>query len=278
MIVACMLTAIVTEAIILTLRHQKITITNGSAALTGLLLAYNLPSSLPIWMACVGSFFAIAVAKQSFGGLGRNIFNPALAGRAFLMIAWPRYMVTFTRPFIYPDSVTCATPLNLLKEGKAENIYQMGLNYLDFFLGTRAGCIGEVCIAFLLLGALFLLWRRIISWHIPISFIFTLGLLTWLWGGAHLGEADVLFSILAGGVVLGAFFMATDYVTSPLTRGGQLIFGFGCGLFTFVIRKWGGYPEGVSFAILMMNATVPLLDRFCKPRIYGYEKIDKRIY
>jgi electron transport complex protein RnfD len=268
-IVACIITAIATEAIVLMLRHKKLTIIDGSAALTGLLLAYNLPSSLPIWMACAGSFFAIAVAKQAFGGLGKNIFNPALAGRAFLLIAWPKYMVIFTKPFIYPDSVTCATPLALLKEGKAENIYQMGLSYLDLFLGKRGGCIGEVCIALLLLGALFLLWRRIISWHIPFSFIFTLGALSWLWGGPGIGQADVLFSILAGGVILGAFFMATDYVTSPLTRKGQLIFGFGCGLLTFVIRKWGGYPEGVSFAILMMNAAVPLLDRFCRPRVYG---------
>ena len=268
-IIACIITAIATEAIILLLRHKKLTITDGSAALTGLLLAYNLPSSLPIWMACVGSFFAIAVAKQAFGGLGRNIFNPTLVGRAFLLIAWPKYMVTFTKPFIYSDSVTCATPLALIKDGKVENMYQIGINYLDLFLGNRPGCIGEVAIAFLLLGALFLFWRRIITWHIPLSFIFTLGILTWLWGGSQVAQADVLFSLMAGGVVLGAFFMATDYVTSPLTRNGQLIFGFGCGLLTFVIRKWGGYPEGVSFAILMMNATAPLLDRFCRPRIYG---------
>jgi electron transport complex protein RnfD len=268
-IAACIVTAVCTEAIILLLRHKRITITDGSACLTGLLLAYNLPSSLPIWMACVGSFFAIAVVKQAFGGLGKNIFNPALAARAFLLIAWPIYMVTFTKPFSYPDSVTCATPLALIKDGKADNIYQMGLSYLDLFMGNRAGCIGEVCIAFLLLGALFLLWRRIISWHIPISFILTLGLFTWIWGGSQSAAADVVFSIMSGGVILGSFFMATDYVTSPLTRKGQLIFGFGCGLLTFVIRKWGGYPEGVSFAILMMNATVPLLDRFCRPRIYG---------
>ncbi|KPK42714.1 MAG: hypothetical protein AMJ78_01415 [Omnitrophica WOR_2 bacterium SM23_29] len=277
MIVACVAMAISTETIILALRHQRITITDGSAALTGLLLAYNLPSSLPIWMACIGSLFAIAIVKQAFGGLGKNIFNPALAGRAFLLIAWPKYMVSFSKPFIYSDSVTSATPLYLLKEGKAETIHQMGISYLDLFLGNRGGCIGEVCIALLLLGALFLLWRKIISWHIPFSFISTLGLLTWLWGGSQIGRADVLFSLLAGGVVLGAFFMATDYVTSPLTREGQLIFGFGCGLLTFVIRRWGGYPEGVSFAILMMNALAPLLDRFCRPRIYGHEKINKRI-
>lgn len=276
-IIACIVTAIATEAIILRLRHKELTVRDGSAALTGLLLAYNLPSGLPIWMACVGSFFAIAVVKQAFGGLGRNIFNPALAGRAFLLIAWPKYMVSFTPPrhtgvwfSKFPDSVTCATPLTLLKEGNAGGIYEIGLNYLDFFLGNRPGCIGEVCIIFLLLGALFLFWRRIISWHIPVSFIFTLGLLTWACSGTHLAGRDVLLSLLAGGVILGAFFMATDYVTSPLTRKAQLFFGFGCGLITFVIRKWGGYPEGVSFAILMMNATVPLLDRFCRPRIYGY--------
>ena len=271
-IVACIATALATEAIILLLRHKKITLSDGSAALTGLLLAYNLPSSLPLWMACAGSFFAIAVAKQAFGGLGRNIFNPALAGRAFLLIAWPRYMVHFTKPFIYADTLSCATPLALLKEGKAENIYQMGINYLDLFLGNRPGCIGEVGIAFLLLGALFLFWRRIISWHTPLSFIFSFGLLSWLWGGPQFARADILFSLLSGGLILGAFFMATDYVTSPLTGRGRLIFGFGCGLITFIIRKWGGYPEGVSFAILMMNAVVPLLDRFCRPRIYGHSK------
>ena len=277
MIVACILTAVATEAAVLGLRKQRLVITDGSAVLTGLLLAYNLPSSIPIWIACVGSFFAIAVAKQSFGGLGRNIFNPALAGRAFLLIAWPKYMVTFTKPFTYPDSVTQATPLYLIKEAKVENIYQTGLNYWDMFLGNRAGCIGEVGILFLLLAALLLLLSGIISWHIPFSFISTLAVLTWLWGGSAIGQADILFSIMAGGLILGAFFMATDYVTSPLTRKGQLIFGFGCGLLTFVIRKWGGYPEGVSFSILMMNAVVPLLDRVCRPRIYGYEKNAKRV-
>ncbi|MBU1871684.1 MAG: RnfABCDGE type electron transport complex subunit D [Candidatus Omnitrophica bacterium] len=271
-IFACISTAMLTEALILFLRHKKLAIADGSAALTGLLLAYNLPSTFPVWMACVGSFFAIAVCKQAFGGLGRNIFNPALAGRAFLVIAWPKYMVSFSKPFIYVDSITAATPLNLLKQGRIESIQQAGLDYFDMFLGNRGGCIGEVCIACLILGAIFLLWRRIISWHIPASFITTLALLTFFLGGPQPGRADVLFSIMAGGVVLGAFFMATDYVTSALTDKGKLIFGFGCGLLTFIIRKWGGYPEGVSFAILIMNATVPLLDRFCSPRIYGYEK------
>ncbi len=271
-ILTCIITAVITESGILSLRHKRITIMDGSAVLTGLLLSYNLPPDLPIWMACIGSFFAIAIAKQAFGGLGRNIFNPALAGRAFLLIAWPKYMVTFSKPFTYPDSITCATPLTLIKEGNADNIYQLGLNYLDLFLGNRSGCIGEVCIVLLLLGAIFLLWRRIISWHIPLSFISTLALLSWLWGGSQIAQGDVLFFLFSGGVILGAFFMATDYVTSPLTERGQIIFGIGCGLLTFVIRKWGGYPEGVSFSILIMNAVVPLLDRFCRPRIYGYIK------
>lgn len=279
---ACVVTAVVTEALILRLRRKKLACADGSAALTGLLLAYCLPAALPLWMACLGSFFAIAVAKQSFGGLGRNIFNPALAARAFLLLAWPKQMISFNAAFSYPDAITQATPLELLKEGRMENLSQMGLSYLDLFLGNRAGCIGEAAVAFLLLGALFLLWRGIISWHIPLSFILSLAALTWLWGGKAIGEADTLFFILAGGVVLGAFFMATDCVTSPLTRKGQLIFGIGCGLITFVIRKWGGYPEGVSFAILMMNAAVPLLDRFFRPRVYGsgvnkYEKVAKRV-
>ncbi len=271
LIIACVMSAVITEAVILFLRGERITVSDGSAALTGLLLAYNLPSTLPIWMACVGSFFAIAIVKQAFGGLGRNIFNPALAARAFLLLAWPKYMISFSKPFAY-DAITSATPLNLIKEGKVSGIHEMGLSYLDLLFGSRGGCIGEVGIIFLLIGALFLLWRKIISWHIPASFILSVALLTWAWGGTRPGEADVLFFLLSGGLVLGAFFMATDYVTSPLTRKGQLIFGFGCGLFTFMIRKWGGYPEGVSFAILLMNALVPLIDRFCRGRIYGYKK------
>ncbi|MFA5411385.1 MAG: RnfABCDGE type electron transport complex subunit D [Candidatus Omnitrophota bacterium] len=256
--------ALVTEAVLQVITRKKVTLYDGSAFLTGLLLAYNLPPHAPFWLPIAGSFFAIFIGKFVFGGLGKNIFNPALAGRAFLMASWPKYMTAFSAPLNY-DAVTQATPLALLKEGKAlEN-----LSYLDLFLGKRGGCIGEVCIAALLLGALFLLLKKYISWHIPLSFILSTGIFTFVFGSKGLFSGDWLFHLLSGGLILGAFFMATDYVTSPLARKGQVVFGAGCGLLTAIIRIWGGYPEGVSYAILMMNACVPLIDRHIKPRIYG---------
>lgn len=260
--------AVLTEGIIQRLSGRKITISDGSAALTGLLLSYSLSPTVPFWIPLVGSFFAIAIAKQTFGGLGRNIFNPALAGRAFLLISWPSYMTQFLKPYETLDAVTQATPLNLAKNAQM-TISEIGLSYLDLFIGKRPGCIGEVAIFALLLGALILLILRIISLHIPLSFIFTLGILSWLFSTQGLAKGDILFAILNGAVILGAFFMATDYVTSPLTRKAGVIFGCGCGLLTFIIRKWGGYPEGITYAILIMNAFVPLFDRYIKPRVYG---------
>lgn len=260
--------AIATEACLQKLRGKKITVADGSAALTGLLVAYNLPPQVPLWMPLAGSFFAIAIAKQAFGGLGMNIFNPALAGRAFLMASWPREMTTFNAPFA-PDAVTTATPLAALKEGKVHSLAQMGLTNGDLFLGLRGGCIGEVCILALLVGAAYLLWKRYIWWYVPASFILVTGVLSWAFGARGLGSGDFLGSILTGGLVLGAFFMATDYVTCPVSRKGQLIFGACCGALTFVIRRFGGYPEGVCYAILMMNAAVPLIDRWVQPRRYG---------
>jgi electron transport complex protein RnfD len=258
------ISALITEGALELITKRKLTILDGSAVLTGLLLAYNLPPNVPFWLPIVGSFFAIAIGKQVFGGLGQNIFNPALVGRVFLMASWPKYMTSFTRALNY-DAITSATPLALLKEGRVlENI-----SYLDLFLGKRGGCIGEVCILALLLGALFLLYKGYISWHIPISYIVTTGVLTYIFGQKGLFSGDWLFHILSGGLILGAFFMATDYVTSPLTRKGQIIFGIGCGLLTAIIRLWGGYPEGVSYAILMMNGATPIIDRFTKSRIYG---------
>jgi Na+-translocating ferredoxin:NAD+ oxidoreductase subunit D len=246
------------------LTKRKISVLDGSAFLTGLLLAYNLGPNVPFWIPIIGSFAAIAVGKMVFGGLGQNIFNPALVGRVFLMASWPKYMTTFIQPFNY-DTVTQATPLALLKEGKViEHI-----NYLNLFLGNHSGCIGEVSILALLLGAAFLLLRGYISWHIPVSFIAATAALTYLFAGKSPFSGDWIFHILSGGLILGAFFMATDYVTSPLTRKGHIIFGVGCGLLTAVIRIWGGYPEGVSYAILMMNAAAPLIDRFTKNRVYG---------
>ena len=269
LILVSVLSAVITEAVILSLRKKKVTIFDASACLTGLLLAYNLPDRLPLWMAALGSFFAVAVVKQAFGGLGRNIFNPALAARAFLLLSFPKYMSSFGRPFCNLDAVSSATPLALVKEGRVLDISAIGLNYLDLFMGNRAGSIGEVCIYALVLGGLFLLFTKIISWHIPVSFISTVALLSWIFSPQGLFRGDWLFSVLGGGLILGAFFMATDYVTSPLSDKGKLVFGFGCGIITFLIRRWGGYPEGVSFSILIMNAAVPLIDRFIKPRVYG---------
>ncbi len=252
------------EALIQTLTGKKITVYDGSAVITGLLLAYNLPPRVPFWLPVAGSFFAIAIGKHVFGGLGQNIFNPALAGRAFLMASWPHYMTSFTSAFHY-DSVTSATPLALLKEGKGIGDF----TYIDLFFGNRGGCIGEVCIGALLLGALFLLWKGYISWHIPLTYVAATGLVTCIFGPDGLFTGDWLFHILSGGLILGAFFMATDYVTSPLTYKGQIVFGIGCGVLTAVIRLWGGYPEGASYAILMMNAATPIIDRFTRNRIYG---------
>lgn len=258
------ISALATEILLQILTKKKVTVLDGSAFLTGLLLAYNLPPKTPFWLPIVGSFFAIAIGKQVFGGLGQNIFNPALVGRVFLMASWPKFMTTFTLPLRY-DAVTSATPLAAVKEGKILE----SLSYLDLFLGKRAGCLGEVCILALLLGALFLFIRGYISWHIPIPYIATVSLFAYIFGPKGLLSGDWLFHILSGGLILGAFFMATDYVTSPLTRKGQIIFGVGCGIITSVIRLWGGYPEGVSYAILMMNAATPIIDRYTKTRVYG---------
>lgn len=252
------------------LARKEITLNDGSAFLTGLLLAYNLPSTVPYWIPVVGSFFAVIVGKMCFGGLGKNIFNPALVGRVFLMASWPKYLTSFIQP-TYPflrkeyDTLASATPLALLKEGKSLE----GINYLDLFLGNRGGCIGEVCILALLIGVAFLFWRGYISWHIPLSFIFATSLIIYIFAGKTLFSGDWLFHLLSGGLILGAFFMATDYVTSPLSHNAQIIYGIGCGVLTAVIRIWGGYPEGVSYAILIMNAFVPLFDRHIRPRIYG---------
>ncbi|UCB57252.1 MAG: RnfABCDGE type electron transport complex subunit D [Candidatus Omnitrophota bacterium] len=254
------ISAVLTEAAIQKLRGAAVTLYDGSALLTGLLLAYCLPPAVPLWVVACGSVFAIAIGKQAFGGLGQNIFNPALAGRAFLLAAWPTYMTTWTNPRGALDAITSATPL--------DNAF-VGVTYWDLFIGRRSGCIGEVCIIALLAGALFLLMSGYISWHIPFSFIATAGIFTWAFGADTLFSGQWLFHILSGGLILGAFFMATDYVTSPLTNKGKLIFGFGCGLFTGIIRLWGGYPEGVCYAILLMNAACPLIDRYTRPRRFG---------
>jgi electron transport complex protein RnfD len=223
-------------------------------------------------MPIAGSFFAIAVGKQAFGGLGHNIFNPALAGRAFLMLSWPLYMTTWQNSRWKIDAVTSATPLALYKEG--EFVLMRNISHWDLLFGNRGGCIGEVCVIALLLGAAFLLLKGYITWHIPVTYAATVAVTSRAFNGtAGLFTGDILFFLMSGGLVLGAFFMATDYVTSPLSVKGKVVFGIGCGLLTFLIRKYAGYPEGVSYAILIMNAATPIIDRLTYPRWFGWKKL-----
>lgn len=260
-IVISVLTAIILEAGVQWLRHKPITILDGSAIITGILLAFNLPPTVPFWIPIIGSAVAILIAKQIFGGLGHNIFNPALAGRAFLLAAYPVHMTRWLPPRLAEgvDISTYATPLAIIKERVGEALP----NYFNMFIGNIGGCIGETSALVLILGGLFMLYRKVITWHIPITYIGTVALLTWALG------KDPIFHILAGGLMLGAIFMATDMVTSPVTPRGMIIFGIGCGLMTTFIRLLGKYPEGVSYSILFMNACTPLIDRYTRPKRFG---------
>ena len=246
--------------------RKPVSIGDWSAALTGLLLAFNLPPSIPLWMAAVGGIFAIVITKQLFGGLGRNFINPALAARAFLMASWPVQMTTWTTPFL--DTISSATPLAIIKKGsEAQGVLPPQI--LDLFTGNVAGCIGETSAIALLIGAGYLVIRRVITLEIPAAFIGTVALMTWVLGGPTLFTGNVLYHIFAGGLMLGAFFMATDYTTSPVTLKGKIIFGTGGGILTSVIRLYGGYPEGVCYSILLMNLTVPLIDKYTLPKSFG---------
>ena len=238
---------------------RTVTVGDLSAAVTGLLLAYNLPPTIPFWMAVLGSLFAIIVVKQFFGGLGCNIVNPALAGRAMMLTSWPVPMTTWTL-----DGVSGATPLAMIKAGTLDNL--PGLR--DVFLGSVGGCIGETSALALLIGFAILLYKDIIKWHVPVIYVAVVAALCALFGR----PVPPYYEILTGGLFLGAIFMATDYTTTPITLRGQMIFAAGCGLLTALIRTWGGYPEGVSYSILIMNLTVPLIDRATKPRIFGEVK------
>jgi electron transport complex protein RnfD len=293
--------SVLTEIIIQRLMNRKISIADGSAFLTGLLLAFNLPSDIPLWMVVLGAVFAIGIVKQAFGGLGYNIFNPALGGRVFLFFSYSQAMSSWSNPrggylSLYInrnlEAITSATPLEMLskvKEAlvdsqlKPEFIGEIKSSllpaikslsmYKALFLGNIGGCIGETSALLLLLGAFFLLCKRYITWYIPFSYLLGLAGMTWIFGGLGPNVAffkgDPLFHILAGGAILGAFYMATDMVTSPLTRKGQIIFGLGGGVFAGVLRIWGACPEGVSFSILFMNILVPLINRYTKPKIFG---------
>lgn len=243
----------------------KVSISDGSAALTGLLLAMNLPSNLPWWMVIIGSMAAIGLGKMCYGGLGNNLFNPALVGRVFLLISFPAAMTVWPVPepfsMAYMDAQTAATPLSFMK------FDQMLPPILNTIIGNEGGSMGEVSAIALLLGGIFLIWKKVITWHIPVSILATVAVFT---GIMHLVDPiayeNPLWHLCSGGLLLGAIFMATDYVTSPMTTRGQLLYGAGIGLITVVIRLWGSYPEGVSFAILLMNAATPLIDKYILPK------------
>ena len=253
-----------------------LTICNLSAALTGLLLAFNLPLGLPWWIVVIGAFVAIAVGKMTFGGLGKNPFNPALVGRVFLLIAYPAQMTTFPAPKIegFVDSFSGATPL---AAAKAQMVDYGSFDMLGMFNGAMAGSVGEIATLALLLGFGYLLWRKVITWHIPVAVLGTMALFAAVYGAfsfdtPHLVLNFSVFHLLAGGAVLGAVYMATDYATSPMTTRGMVIYGIGIGALTMCIRLWGSYPEGMSFAILVMNAVVPLINKYVKPKRFGLKK------
>ena len=263
-IAVSVISCVVFEAIFQVLMKRKITILDGSAVVTGILLAMIMPPSLPTWTCVVGSLVAIGLAKQLFGGLGVNIFNPALLGRAFLMAAFPTYLTRWSMPFTL-DAVTTATPLGLVKFNQ-----NMNMDYKNLFLGNVSGSLGETSALALIVGGIYLLIRKTIDWRIPSAYAIVVIVISFI---THTISPDLyagaLFHILAGGFLIGAIFMATDPVTSPITKKGRLIFGAGCGLITMIIRLWGGLPEGVMYSILLMNALTPLINRLTRPRRYG---------
>ncbi len=261
LIVISIAAAVIAEALYQKGTKQKVTISDLSAVVTGLLLAMNIPSSAPWWVPIVGSVFAIVIAKQLFGGLGQNFVNPALAGRAFLLASYPTIMTSWVTPGA--DAVSTATPLALLKAGSFDQLPSL----TDAFLGNIGGTIGETCALALIIGGIYLIWRGVISWRIPVIYIVTVFVLTALIG--RNGVRMPIYELCTGGLMLGAFFMATDYATSPVTAKGQIIMAVGCGLLTTLIRIFGGYPEGVSYSILIMNLCVPLIERYTKPTIFG---------
>ncbi|MCQ2606472.1 MAG: RnfABCDGE type electron transport complex subunit D [Bacteroidales bacterium] len=258
------------------LKNEDISIKDCSAIITGVLLSFNLPNNLPIWMVIIGSLVAIGIAKMSFGGLGCNIFNPALVGRVFLLISFPADMTTWSKVSDYTiDGTSGATPLGLLKESilSGKTISQISLpSVQDLFIGNIGGSLGEISVIALLVGGIYLICTKTISWHIPVSILGTMFLFS---GILYLVNPELnvnpLFHICSGGAMLGAIFMATDYTTSPMTAKGKLLFGFGIGILTIIIRRFGAYPEGMSFAILIMNALTPLINKM-QPHRYGTKK------
>lgn len=303
-VVLSVVTAVVVEYLCLRVMKRPVNAAlDGSAVVTGLLLAYNVPPGVPWWLPVLGSGFAIVVAKQAFGGLGHNLVNPALLGRAFLMASFPVLMTSgWSAPFGWShpggsgfethaipaselasipgaDALSGATPLRVMKDSfgdddirrsaSVERALSSGGTYLNLLLGRRGGCIGETSGLLLLAGAAYLVFRRVLELRIPLSYLGSVALFGWALGGPSLLHGDPLFSVLAGGAILGGLFMATDMVTTPVTPRGRIIFGIGAGILTVVIRRFGGYPEGCSYSILVMNLATPLIDRFTRPRVLG---------
>ncbi len=260
----CIGSCIFFEYVCRAMMKRSNTVGDMSAVVTGLILALNLPVTLPYWMAVIGSFVAIVIVKQLFGGLGQNFANPAITARIVLMVSFPAAMTHWIKPLEYDyDAVSSATPLVLAKKGGELP------SYLDLFLGKTGGCLGEVCALGLLIGGLYLAARKIISLAAPVSFIGSLFVLSFIAGD------DPVYQILAGGVFLGAFFMATDYATTPITTKGKIVFGLGCGIITFVIRRFGSYPEGVSFSILLMNVLTPYIEQLTRTKVLGAKEAEK---
>ncbi|MFR7990397.1 MAG: RnfABCDGE type electron transport complex subunit D [Anaerovoracaceae bacterium] len=259
------------------LMHKKQTVGDLSSAVTGVLIAFNVPSNFPYWMAIIGCFVAIVIVKQLYGGIGRNVVNPAITARIVLFISFATEMTTWPTPSMSTiDAATSATPLGILKEGSAADLP----SNMEMFLGFIGGSMGEVSAVALIIGGLFLIWKKIISPIIPVCFIGTVFVFAFLYYSFAGGDLSALhmavFHICAGGVMLGAFFMATDYVTSPIMPLGKVIMGIGCGILTMVIRIWGSYPEGVSFSILLMNILTPLIDKLCLKLSYGGAKKNEK--
>jgi len=270
-VASCVLSEYVYECI----TKKPKTVKDLSAVVTGILLALTLPPKTPLWMVAIGGAFAIIIVKQLYGGLGKNFMNPALAARCFMLVAWAGVMTTYTNPVtdasVLADTVTSATPLAILK-GTSNGVLP---DIMDALFGNKAGCIGETSGFALFVGFLYLLIVRVVDWKIPFTYIASFAVLMYFFGNNQTGESQLYFTamhILTGGLLLGAFFMATDYVTTPNTGIGMIIFGIGCGLLTFVIRVFGGYPEGVSFAIILMNILTPLIERFTIPKTFGEVK------
>jgi len=264
------ISALLAEFIFQKVAGKPVSIGDLSAAVTGLLLAFNLPPGVPFWIPALGSFFAVIVVKQLFGGLGSNFMNPALAARAFLLVSYPVHMTNWTVP---SDAVSGATYLAIAKETPA--FIPQASDYMALLFGKIGGCIGETSAAALLAGGAYLIAGKVINWRIPVSFVGSFAIFAFVFGRTGFFTGHVLFEVLSGGLLLGAFFMATDYATSPITPGGKIIMGVCCGFLTVIIRVYGGYPEGVMFAILIMNMFVPVIDKYVRPRVYGKRKRGK---